>query len=335
MSVNWHRKCKETKIKQMINKHWSSVFFIQHHTSILAKFPIYITTENNWVKGGIWLAEIIFQSKGDAKKFFQLLLKYLKFAPDNQVILHNEDRHIVRILDSDSSTYYMDKVKEVFYEFIIKVKRDDWFLEILKENYYYEDPEEQQQILYIIYSILEGEREDLAGLLKKTNEEPRIREAINQVFQENISLSFDSFIKFRLKPYFSLLEGYIEISIDEYIMEQEYQMFVQTLRSFLINREPKMELIHLQVDEEITFYNENLEEIKRGELMKMIDRKLLFNHPVYVDSASIAPLLSIAPSTILVYTKSPEEPLIKTIKNIFEERVEIKPYQTFNHDNAI
>ncbi|MDP4085356.1 MAG: putative sporulation protein YtxC [Bacillota bacterium] len=275
------------------------------------------------------MAEIIFQSNGDAKKFFQLLLKYLDLDSDNQVILLDEDRHIVRVIDSETSICYLDQVKEAFYEFIIKVKRDDWFREILKEHYYYEDDEEQQQILDVIYSILEGEREDLFALLKKTNEEPRIKEAINQVFQENISLSFDSFAKFRLKSYFSVLEGYVEISIDEYIMEQEYQMFVQTLRDFLLNRQPRMDLLHLLVDEEITFYTEEWEEVKRGELVKMIDRKLLFNHPIYVDSVSIAPLLSIAPNTILLYTKNPEEPLVRTIKNIFEERVEIHSFQTF------
>lgn len=88
-----------------------------------------------------------------------------------------------------------------------------------------------------------------------------------------------------------------------------------------------MDTLHLLFDEEITFFTGQFKEIKRGELMRMIDRKLLVNHPVYVDSASIAPLLSIAPTTIYLYTKNPEEPLVRTIKNIFEERVMIKSFE--------
>jgi putative sporulation protein YtxC len=152
-------------------------------------------------------------------------------------------------------------------------------------------------------------------------------EAIDHIFQDNISLSFDSFIKFRLRSYLSVLENYIELSIDEYKMEQEYQMFVQTLREFLRHQEPKMEVLHLIFDEEITFYNTDFEEIKRSELTKMIDRKLLFNHPMYVDSASIAPLLSIAPTTIYLYSETPDEPLVRTIKSIFEERVSIRSFR--------
>ena len=72
-----------------------------------------------------------------------------------------------------------------------------------------------------------------------------------------------------MRPYLQLLEGYVEIAIDEYKMEQEYQMFVQMLRDFLINREPKMDILHLLFDEEITFYNEQFVEIKRGELIKI------------------------------------------------------------------
>jgi putative sporulation protein YtxC len=273
------------------------------------------------------LAEIIFQSKLDADKFYDHLLKFLNLSSDNENILLFEDRHIVKILADTLNHHFYHQVKEAFFEFIIKIKRDDWFRSILSEHYFYDDPEEQVQILEIIYSIIEGQRKDLAVFLKETSEEPRIKEAIDQIFMEDVSLSFDSFLKFRLRPYLHMLESYVEISIDEYKMEQEYQMFVQMLREFLVNREPKMDTLHLLFDEEITFYNEQFTEIKRGELTKLIDRKLLINHPVYVDSASIAPLLSIAPTKIFLYTKNPDESLVRTIKNIFEERVIIKDYQ--------
>lgn len=272
------------------------------------------------------MAEIIFQSKMDAIRFYNHLLKCLSYNPANNEILLYEDRNIVKIMDGNLSFAVMKKTKDAFYEFIMKIKQDDWLRGILKEHYYYEDPEEQQQILEIIYTILEGQREDLAAFLKETSEEPNIRAAIEQIFHDNVSFSVDSFLKFRLRSYLHRLKNYVEISIDEYKMEQEYQMFVQTLREFLANREPKMDILHLLFDEEITFYTEEFDEIKRGELIKMVDRKLLVNHPVYVDSVSIAPLLSLAPTTIFLYAKNPDEPLIRTIKNIFEERVTIKSF---------
>lgn len=67
----------------------------------------------------------------------------------------------------------------------------------------------------------------------------------------------------------------------------------------------------------------------------MIDRKLLSNHPVYVDSVTIAPLLSIAPSAIYLYSDDFEQPLVRTIRNIFEERLELSSIEAFyNFQNA-
>ncbi len=295
-------------------------------TSILAKSPIYIKTEIRFL-GGIWLAEIIFQNRMDAIRFYNHLQKVLNNLPDYENILLFEDRHIVKIIDGSCSSHLFTKVKDAFYEFITCIKRDDWFMDILEQQFFYEDLEERQQILEILYSILEGHRFELSSFLQENNEEPNIKEAIHHVFQENISFSFDSFAKFRLRSYLQLLESYVELSIDEYKMEQEYQMFVNMLREFLANREPKIEVLHLLFDDEITFYNDHFEEMKRSELIRLIDRKLLVNHPVYVDSASIAPLLSLAPTSIFLYTNDPEAPLVRTIKNIFEERVTIKRFE--------
>jgi putative sporulation protein YtxC len=278
-------------------------------------------------KGGIWLAEIIFQSKLDAQRFYNHLLKYLPYKQDEESILLLEDRHIVKCLEGCFSSRMLTVVKTAFYDFITKIKRDDWFREIIKNQFYFHDIEEQQQIMEIIYSVLEGQREDLAIFIKESKEETAIIEAaLEQIFQENVSFTFDSLLKFRLRSYLQTLEDYVELAIDEYKMEQEYQMFVHMLRDFLSNREPKIKTLHLLFGEEITFYNEQFEEIKRGELTRLIDRKLLVNHPVYVDSASIAPLLSLAPTFIFIYTNHPEEPLVRTIRNIFEERVTIKTF---------
>lgn len=273
------------------------------------------------------MVEIIFQNRVDAIRFFNYLQKWLNNDPDYENILLIEDRHIVKLFNSCFTNDKQDAVKNAFYEFVTNIKRDDWLRDILRNHYYFEDIEEQQQILEILYSIMDGQREDLSVFLKETNLDPVVREAIDHVFRDNVSFSFDSFLKFRLRSYLQLLENYVEISIDEYKLEQEYQMFVHMLREFLADREPKRRELHLLLDDDITFYDEQFVEIKRGELAKMIDRKLLVNHPVYIDSASIAPLLSLAPTKIFLYTKNAEAPLVRTIKNIFEERVMIKSYQ--------
>lgn len=304
-------------------------FFIARYWYLLLFCPCSPYTLLQKHKGGIWLVEIIFQGRDDAEKCYLHLLNKIKAPKNNETILLIEEQNIVRIVQCFPEDPSFNQMKKAFCEFVLIGKRDDWFRKILKEKYFFKDPEDQVHILEIIYSILEGEREDLAVFLKKSNEEPRIVDAVDQLFQANQTILFEPFIRFRLRQYLLELESYVKISIDEFKMEQEYQMFIQILREFLHGREPKMEILHLLLDENITFYNESFEEMKRRELAKMVDRKLLFNHPVYVDSVSIAPLLSIAPNTIFLYAKDQDAALVRTIRNIFEERVTLLPFHTY------
>ena len=120
-----------------------AVLFLFLLTSKLVKVPIYINNKE-LVQGGIWLAEIIFQSKMDAQRFYNHLLKCLQNYSVNQHILLLEDRYIVKIIEGGLPNQTFEKVKEAFWEFIINIKRDDWYREILNNQYYFDDPDEQQ-----------------------------------------------------------------------------------------------------------------------------------------------------------------------------------------------
>ncbi|TKC15759.1 putative sporulation protein YtxC [Robertmurraya kyonggiensis] len=276
------------------------------------------------------MAEITFQNKEDANQFHNYIQKQLhSISFDKKMILLFEDENKAKVKIDKAVKEILEACKKAFLQFVIKIKLNDWFKLILKEQYFYEDEDEQQQILDIIQSILDGNRADLESLIHDLNMNKQIETAISQMFEEQRTFSFDSFVRFRMRPFMEKLEKFVEISIDEYKMEQEYQMYIQTLRQFLAKRAPKINHLHLLMEDGVTFYDEQYYEIRRAELVRMIDRRLISNHPVYIDSVTIAPLLSIAPSTIYLYTDDYEQPLVRTIQNIFEERVQLKEMADF------
>ncbi|MDQ0412956.1 MULTISPECIES: sporulation protein YtxC [Mesobacillus] len=280
------------------------------------------------------MIEIIFQKNEDAWKLYQYLVTRLASLQEKSSILLNEDQNRVLIPEAFFATGKLAELKICLHDFILKLKRDDWLRSILAESYFYTEREEQDQILDILYSVLEGNRKELATFIEGVEEPGDIKKSINDILDERISFSFDSFVVFRLKAYFEQLTKWIEIAIDEYKMEQEYQVFLHTLRSFLKDRSPQMPYLYLVIDENMAFFNQEFTEMKRNELVKTIDRRLLVNHPVYVDSGTIAPLLSIAPQTIFLYTDDAHQPLVRTIINLFEERVKINPISTFEQERV-
>jgi putative sporulation protein YtxC len=278
------------------------------------------------------LIEIIFQKKQDAWNLYQHFIARLASWPETYQILLNEDQNRVQIPNQLYKDEMLYNLKRSFYDFIILTKREDWFRSILEESYLFTEVDEQDQIMDIIYSVLEGERKELAPFMEGVEEVEGIKKAVNEIFNEKVSFSFDSFVMFRLKSYVEQLSKWVEIAIDEYKMEQEYQVFVHTLRSFLAGRKPQMTHLYLVIDENMSFFDQYFTEMKRSDLFKAIDRKLLVNHPVYVDSGTIAPLLSIAPKNIYLYTDDSHQPLVRTIINIFEERVKVSPIADFDID---
>lgn len=216
-------------------------------------------------------------------------------------------------------------------QLIMNKKRVDWCKQVIQEKFFFQDEDEQTQIIDILFSILDGKRKDLPIDVNHEQEERQIDQALKDVLSSNRTFSFDAFVMFRLRPYLENLTPYIETAIDEYKMEQEYQAFIHYLRNFLSGRKPQMKKVYIVHDDGFTFFNEQKQMMKRSELNKRIDRKLLSDHPVYVDSITIAPLISIAPEQIYLFTDHPEFGIIQTLKNIFEEKIYIQSLEAISN----
>ncbi|MCP3741303.1 putative sporulation protein YtxC [Rossellomorea sp. BNER] len=271
--------------------------------------------------------EIIFKHYGDAAN----LKKYLEVESCqswlHETLFQQQKHYVVSIDQLDENVQSVVKQLAMF---ILNSKRLDWASTILSEFYLYNDPHEQEQILQIMIEMFNGERPELVQLLKEWDEEQFLYQNLEGITESNGPVSFDSFVKFRLKKLEERTMEYVDIAIDEYKMEQDYQMFIHMLREYLSSRENQIDIIHLYFSSYgFTFYNEFFEELTREKLLTLIDKRLLTNHPLYVDSYTIAPLLSLAPEKILVYCDQPESNLIRTIQNIFEERVQILPSCSF------
>ncbi|WP_233713417.1 putative sporulation protein YtxC [Lederbergia citri] len=215
-------------------------------------------------------------------------------------------------------------------QFIQDVKRNEWVDKVLREKYKYDNEDERIEIISILNQMFSGERVELISLVGQMDEEEFIQEAVIDLLDYKGAVLFESFMRFRLKKYFDHVREYLNIAIDEYKMEQDYQMFVNMLRDYLKKRSTKQNVVHVLLDKPILFFNEKLNEMGKDEIKDIMDRRLLSNHPVYVDSSVIAPLLSMAPIKIFLYTDEEDQPLIRTLKNIFEERLSILPTTHLN-----
>ncbi len=268
-------------------------------------------------KGGTGL-ELMFKSIKEA-------IRFRTFLADNGLHDSFQEKRGHFIYSFQDLLTKKDHYLSAIVQYIRSIKRNEWLNQVLIRKYRFENEDERNEIMEIVTDMFNGEREELTSLVGVIAEKEIIGESVIDLLNFDGAVAFDSFLRFRLKNYFERVSGYLEVAIDEYKMEQDYQVFIQMLRDYLHKRNTKQNIVHLLLERPIHFFDEALREMPDEMILDILDPRLLSNHPVYVDSAVIAPLLSMAPKKIFLYTKDEDQPLVRTLANIFEERLTIFP----------
>ncbi|WP_129727794.1 putative sporulation protein YtxC [Ectobacillus funiculus] len=266
------------------------------------------------------MIEIRFEEEHDARMMYEHLLKGAETAHESMSVLLEESTVVVHIPPGD--VWCADEVLiPAIIRFITDVKEEKWILSILEQAFLYRDQDERMQILHIVHSLLDGKLQDIPykGLQKERRS--LLEASLAEFVQNPISFSFDSYVKFRLRYYMAYLVRLTELAIDEYKLEQEYQSFVELLRQHVYTRKPRLSCLHLVYNGSFTFYDERGSCLNQERLVQYIDEGIVYNQESYIDPNIIAPLLSIAPKTIYLYTAHIDDNMIITIRNVFQERV--------------
>ena len=225
---------------------------------------------------------------------------------------------------------WIQVLTDVLHSFLLEEKLDQALEQIIAQKFYFSERDEIDSILQFAASIFEGEKKRSKEPLF-AEEKQLIENGLYPILTEKKSFSFDSFTTFRIKSFYQSLEKYVIQAIDEYKLEQDYQNFIAILRDLLHKREPKLSYLHLVYRDAFHFYDQSLRKLERYEITDMIDRQLLSKSSIYIDPVTLAPLLSIAPERLYIYTDDTEQGLIQTMKKIFEERTFILPLREFRN----
>ncbi len=224
-------------------------------------------------KGEYALIAIHFEQVHDCKQLFSQLRAYIqkyatyglggavKVEGDDTILLNYEHSH-VNFYDS-----FHPLLASVLTDYVISTKEDDWLLDIIESMFYFTDEEEQQQILTIARAILEGDRNDLPSLSDFFNRRAFIYDAFANHLEEETTFYYEPFLTFRLRDYGEMLIDCVEIAIDEYMLEQEYQNMIENFRQYLKYKPVKLELVHVVHDDTFSFYDEHFRRMTREEIL--------------------------------------------------------------------
>lgn len=274
------------------------------------------------------MIEICFEEKNDAVHVYKALKKRMGYKYKEISVYLHEQMLVLHL--PIHGAHYMEKVFiPALVQFIIKTKQTEWCASILQDTFFYEEREERNHILHMAHSILSGKRKGIKNNLSYKEAEILVTSSLKGWLSDPLSFSFSSYTKFRLRKYRQFLYRLMEMAIDEYKLEQDYQMFIEALRQKVNGRKSRLSALHLLFQNSFIFYNEKGFRLKQEQLVQYIDEDVFSEKDMYIDTNVIAPLLSIAPEAIHIYTKEQDHNMIVTIQNVFQERVKLHTLDEF------
>jgi putative sporulation protein YtxC len=198
-------------------------------------------------------------------------------------------------------------------------KEEEFIYRRVLHHPYYEEVEKKHELLQYVFEYTREKEEREEELYYKHWIE---QEAVIYLESEHV-LHLDGFFRFRLQKYFRQLAMMVDLSVEQYIAEEEQEEFIRKLRSCIRSLPGKMSLLRIVHTSELslTYYNEAWEELT-----------FPFSTHDYVQVESmymgeeielIEALVGFAPARIVVYTEQPEHYIIDVLQRIFAENLSI------------
>lgn len=249
--------------------------------------------------------ELMFSTQANANSFQTYLDEYrLTYERKKQAVFIFSKQH-------DPNRY-----KQMFSKYIVHVIQKEWLTATLAHTFYYEDECEIAAILQIASDLCNHQRKELHTFVRLDEKDALLNQAVDELMKYDGFLVFESFVRFRLRAYFEQIQKILEISIDEYKLEQQYQDDIHFLQNELAKNQSKLKKVYVLLNNEAMFYDADFLPISS-------DVACQINPSILIDQTIIAPLLSMAPDQIIVLTSNRERPIIFTLTKIFEERLQL------------
>ena len=140
--------------------------------------------------------------------------------------------------------------------------------------------------------------------------------------KENKAMILDGFVYFRLKEYFSYLDNMIDTSVNQFVIEKEYNEFINLLRIYVDSKGAECNLLHLiYINGESILLDDDKNIVSISD--NILNARYLSDISFSSNDFALNTLLTLLPAKIEIHLIGKEDEFINTIKLIFDGKVSI------------
>ena len=246
-------------------------------------------------------------------KLDYLELEEVKYSKNKFKIYSNIIVHYI----GEKISFFDEKLSSIITDTILKFYKEKMIKKIINFDYFYFEEYEKKIIIQNCCEIIESSEYE-----QISKEKEYIHEAVLQYVIEYKSMILEGFVNFRIKEYIKYLDSIVDIAVNKYIIEKEYNEFISLLRMYINSKKSNIKNLHLIYGKsELTILDENKNIVP---LCKEIYNAKFLSDIIFSENDyALNTLLTLLPQRIEIHLLDSEDEFIKTVKLIFEDRVYI------------
>lgn len=227
------------------------------------------------------------------------------------------------------------KLASAVVDVMIHFGKFNYICRYIEKRYDFLEPEEKDAIYTRITKyFVEHKVEEYDSVLQADYRKVMVQRFI-EMMQECNRIIIEGFMIFRLKEYIKRIKEIVNEIVEQYLVEKEYEEFIQLLRVFVKEQPTTVEKIHILpiTSRTYQFYDANFQDITEQCIKEFIKDvgDIDFSH----DDLLLSTLLFHAPNQIVIHQKSQFEnnEILQTIERVFVNKVRYD--ETFSLKNPL
>lgn len=226
----------------------------------------------------------------------------------------------------NNKLFYYNVLTDLIYKCILKIYEPEIINTLVLTEYFYFDLTDIKKIEKNCFELLDYQNSNYLKITdlsdSSNNRKIYLWSSILEYITSHKSIVLDGFINFRIKDYKKCLDEVIDTSVNQFVIDKEYEDFINLIKLYISSRSPKKDIIYLIYDNgKSTLLDENKNIIKCEE--KILNTNYLSDISFSSNDYTLNSLLSLLPTKLVVILHSPEDEFITTLKLIFEDRIHI------------
>lgn len=216
----------------------------------------------------------------------------------------------------------LKSVCDLLADYIIEKYETQIVYKIVFKNMEFFSKAEKREIFTLVLERLNHDQKN------KNCRKNLIQEQLLQYFQEEKTIVINGFVMFRLGFYFVYLENLILQEIDQYLIQKDYDEFLDLIKYFIDISTAKRDTVEIYYDgKTYRIYDENKLDITDLFIEDILETCYSQNEQnkdqVTPDDILLSSLISIAPQKIIFHNASQltNRELLQTINKVFYNRV--------------